>query len=81
MEKGTVYIFLTSILIGYLGVSFIQHYNNKHGANQKLDYIYSESVHHFSISPLIGDVYVIQDTVNNDFTYFKMVGFEETKGL
>lgn len=71
MEKGTIYIFLTSILIGYLGMSFIAHYKNKHGdRNQNYTFSSSENfIHH----PLVGDVYTLRDTVDNVFTYFKVI--------
>lgn len=71
MKKGTIYIFLTSILVGYLGMSFIAHYKNKHG-DRNQNYTFSSSKT-FINHPLIGDVYTIQDTLNNEFAYFKII--------
>lgn len=71
MEKGTIYIFIIAFLMGWLGMSFIAHYNSKHG-DRNQDYTFSSSegfIHH----PLVGDVYTLRDTTNNVFTYFKII--------
>jgi len=69
MKQKFKFSIFIAILIG-AGISI---FNNHFRKPLGLNYSYSESTSSFIGQPLIGDLYIIEDTVIQTYTYFKVV--------
>ncbi len=77
MKQQFKYSFLIAMLIG-AGISI---FNNNFRKSPGLDYVYSEPADNFAKLPLIGDLYVIQDTITQNHMFFKVVWGDIDNGV